>query len=46
MLSARPKVTDLVFQLYGRVLHPELFEEMRVDYEWEAATAAPGEFRA
>ena len=26
MLSARPKVTDLVFQLYGRVLHPELFE--------------------
>ncbi|MEI6256395.1 MAG: DUF2617 family protein [Planctomycetota bacterium] len=26
MLSARPKVTELVFQLYGRVLHPELFE--------------------
>jgi hypothetical protein len=26
VLSARPKVTDLVFQLYGRVLHPELFE--------------------
>ncbi len=26
MLSVRPKVTDLVFQLYGRVLHPELFE--------------------
>lgn len=26
MLSARPKVNDLVFQLYGRVLHPELFE--------------------
>ncbi len=26
MLSARPKVSDLVFQLYGRVLHPELFE--------------------
>ena len=26
MLSVRPRVTDLVFQLYGRVLHPELFE--------------------
>ena len=26
MLSARPKVAELVFQLYGRVLHPELFE--------------------
>ena len=26
MLSARPKVTALVFQLYGRSLHPELFE--------------------
>lgn len=26
MLSVRPKVTDLVFQLYGRTLHPELFE--------------------
>jgi len=26
MLSARPKVTELVFQLYGRSLHPELFE--------------------
>ncbi len=25
--------------------HPELFEEMRVDYEWEQATAAPGEMR-
>jgi len=23
--SARPKVAELVFQLYGRVLHPELF---------------------
>lgn len=26
MLSIRPKVADLVFQLYGRALHPELFE--------------------
>ena len=25
-LSVRPKVTDLVYQLYGRALHPELFE--------------------
>ena len=26
MLSVRPKVAELVFQLYGRVLHPELFQ--------------------
>ncbi len=26
MLSVRPKAAELVFQLYGRVLHPELFE--------------------
>lgn len=26
MLTARPKVAELVFQLYGRSLHPELFE--------------------
>lgn len=26
MLSARPKVAELVFQLYGRSLHPELFD--------------------
>jgi hypothetical protein len=26
VLSARPKVAELVFQLYGRTLHPELFE--------------------
>ncbi|HWC89345.1 MAG TPA: DUF2617 family protein [Pirellulales bacterium] len=25
MLSVRPKVAELVFQLYGRSLHPELF---------------------
>lgn len=26
MLTVRPKVADLEFQLYGRSLHPELFE--------------------
>ena len=26
MLSVRPKVAELQFQLYGRVLHPELFD--------------------
>ena len=26
MISLRPKVGELVFQLYGRGLHPELFE--------------------
>ena len=26
MLSVRPRAAELVFQLYGRVLHPELFE--------------------
>jgi hypothetical protein len=26
VLSVRPKITELVFQLYGRSLHPELFE--------------------
>ena len=26
MLSVRPKVAELVFQLYGRALHPELFK--------------------
>lgn len=26
LLSARPKVAELVFQFYGRSLHPELFE--------------------
>ncbi len=39
MLSVRPKVAELVFQLYGRSLHPELFEVFgsrtiqRGDYE-------------
>ena len=26
MLSARPKVAELVFHVYGRTLHPELFD--------------------
>ena len=26
MLTVRPKVAELVFQVYGRPLHPELFE--------------------
>ena len=26
MLSVRPKIAELTFQLYGRTLHPELFE--------------------
>lgn len=26
VLSVRPKATDLVFQVFGRALHPELFE--------------------
>ncbi len=39
MLSVRPKVAELVFQLYGRSLHPELFvvhqtqKVARGDYE-------------
>lgn len=39
MLSVRPKVAELVFQMYGRSLHPELFEVFqsrvikRGDYE-------------
>ncbi len=26
MLSVRPKIAELVFQVYGRSLHPELFQ--------------------
>ena len=39
LLAIRPKVSDLVFQLYGRPLHPELFDILAVrkfqreDYE-------------
>jgi hypothetical protein len=28
--SLRPPVSDLVFQLYGRPLHPELFDILAV----------------
>ena len=31
MLSVRPKVAELVFQLYGRVLHPELFQVFKTE---------------
>ncbi|HMF14617.1 MAG TPA: DUF2617 family protein [Gemmataceae bacterium] len=30
VFSARPRVSDLVFQLYGRPLHPELFDILAV----------------
>jgi predicted Abi (CAAX) family protease len=39
VLTARPKVAELVFQVYGRPLHPELFQVyqtqlvQRADYE-------------
>lgn len=29
MLSTRPKIAELVFQLYGRAIHPELFQTFR-----------------
>ena len=29
MISVRPRIAELVFQLYGRSLHPELFEVHR-----------------
>ena len=29
MLTTRPKVAELVFQVYGRALHPELFQVYR-----------------
>lgn len=48
MLSARPKVAELVFQLYGRSLHPELFEVyqsrtiQRGDYEAQIQITSAG----
>lgn len=41
MLSVRPRITELVFQLYGRPLHPELFEvcsEKKIERENYQAT--------
>jgi hypothetical protein len=43
VLSVRPKAEELVFQLYGRALHPELFEIMStrsVDRGGYSATVA------
>lgn len=40
MLSVRPKVAELVFQLYGRSLHPELFEV------FESRTVRRGDYEA
>lgn len=48
MISARPKIAELVFQLYGRSLHPELFEVYqsrkieRGDYEAEVQITSAG----
>lgn len=40
MLSTRPKIAELVFQLYGRSLHPELFEI------YESKTIQRGNYQA
>lgn len=48
MLTVRPKVAELVFQLYGRALHPELFEVYhsrtvkRGDYEAKVDITSAG----
>ena len=48
MRSVRPNVAALVFHLYGRALHPELFEVYctrtvnRVDYEATSETTSAG----
>ena len=46
MLSVRPRAAELVFQLYGRVLHPELFEvcaSRAIDRgDWAATVAITG----
>ena len=48
VLSVRPKVAELVFQLYGRPLHPELFEVhctrtiKRGDYEAKIDVTSAG----
>lgn len=40
MLTARPKVAELTFQLYGRALHPELFQV------YKSQTVARGAYTA
>ena len=40
MISARPKIAELVFQLYGRALHPELFQI------YETRTVTRGNYQA
>ena len=40
VLSARPKIAELIFQLYGRSLHPELFEV------YESSTVKRGPYEA
>ena len=40
MLSVRPKIAELVFQLYGRSLHPELFEI------YQSRTIERGDYKA
>lgn len=40
MLTVRPKVAELVFQLFGRPLHPELFEV------YESRTVKRGDYQA
>lgn len=40
MLTARPKVAELAFQLYGRALHPELFQV------FQSRTVERGGFKA
>ena len=40
VLSVRPKIAELVFQLYGRSLHPELFEI------YESRTIKRGDYQA
>ena len=48
MLSVRPKVAELVFQVYGRALHPELFNVhhsrtvRRGDYEATISITSAG----
>ena len=40
VLSVRPKIAELVFQLYGRSLHPELFEI------YQSRTIERGQYKA